>query len=435
MFLWLATATYAQTIAFDEFNMPMYNARVKFIDEFFSRFNAKENSLNVDDKYSNRETNILLLFNRFLFKSKTDSLFLSAKMFSEKVVQDSIYLNYTDKAWYAKVKCNGTLNKKEIDFFLYLMVEKRGEHMYKWVIADAEGEIFNTSRHHPHNELFILPNDHEQSFLSLKRVTNETSKYIDDYVKQGYEASPLSVFLTLVRCGQLKIDYVSDVEFNFLQVPNYSFSVKYFERNDMNLGWLISSFERCNDTKKENILNSLYCASNYEIKNVKDNDATLSNSIFSEQFDIVSTDSTNFINDSISGSELVVRRFGNIIHLWMETGDVDYQKKAIKECAGKKGKECMVNDGLMCKFAIMNNLPQNNIYSLRDYMSGLMLLTESGNSSIEFTNIRQIEENDEFYIVLCDIKLSGEADLNVTDVFYIRKFDNKVFRILSLNNH
>ena len=75
-------------------------------------------------------------------------------------------------------------------------------------------------------------------------MVNESYRYIDDYALTGYMPDKLSVFLTLVRSGLLKVNYVSDVEFVFFQVPGYKFSVKLFERESKNAGWLISSVSK-----------------------------------------------------------------------------------------------------------------------------------------------------------------------------------------------
>ena len=55
----------------------------------------------------------------------------------------------------------------------------------------------------------------------------------------------------------LKIKHVEQLEFIFTQVPGYMFTVKYFERDKGNAGWLISSFRKADDNRKTKFLNTL----------------------------------------------------------------------------------------------------------------------------------------------------------------------------------
>ena len=235
----------AQNVISTPLDRDLYLANVKMMDEFFARFNGKEHRPDVS--IPERKDEIMLLFNLAQFKSKQDKRFLEAKKFSEQVVNNNIILNPHDSCWFAKVSCNGTLDKSPVQFQLILKVESRGNNMYKWVIADANGDIFETSRDWEHKELFILPNDHELFFSSLYKVVNESYNFIDDYTLKGYRVHPLSVFLTLVRSGKLKVTHVSDLEFVFKQVPEYIFTVKYFKRKNKNAGWLISDFTQINN--------------------------------------------------------------------------------------------------------------------------------------------------------------------------------------------
>lgn len=259
LFLSIGITSNAQKQLFDPLNMPMYHARVKLLDEFMARFNGEEKRDDLADKYSDRKSSVLLLFDLAKFKSRNDPQFILADSFACAVERSHALLNFKDTCWYAKVKCQGTLGKKNVDFFLYLKVEARGDYMYKWTIVNAEGTIFDTSQSNEHQNLFIMPNDHEHFFSSLSRITSETAVYIDDYARKC-NPDPLSVFLTLVRSGSLKIDYVEDVTFVFYQVPNYIFTVRHFERESMNVGWLIDSVESCEEIHKKDkkeLLNSI----------------------------------------------------------------------------------------------------------------------------------------------------------------------------------
>ena len=241
----------AQTGVFSLLNRSQYLAKVKLVDEFIARFNGEEVRKDVEEKYSDRASGILMLFDLSKFKSKEDSSFVAAENFSKFAAESEIKLNFEDKNWFAKIKCHGKLAQKNIVFDMFLCVEERDSAMYRWAICDVEGDIFQTSRDKPHKEFFIMPNDNEQFFQSVRKTTTETYKFIDDFIKQGYKADALSTFLALVRNKQLKIEAVTDVKFVFLQIPDYIFTVKHFERESMNAGWLIDSCKKSSNEEKE----------------------------------------------------------------------------------------------------------------------------------------------------------------------------------------
>ena len=260
--LLLITCTFAikSSAQIDVFNLldrEQYLANVKLVDEFFCRFNGDELRNDLGDKYLDHESNILLLFDLAKYKSKNDSNFIAAKNFSHYIVSNNIKLNFEDSLWYAKIKCHGRFAQKNVTFDMKLCVQARDSMMYKWVICDIDGDLFKTSKDREHKELFIMPNENEQFFMSIRKLTTESYKFIDDYTKDSYKADRLSTCLALVRMHLLKIDAVTDVEFTFLQVPDYSFTIKYFNRETKNSGWLIDSFTRISQEEKINIIKTM----------------------------------------------------------------------------------------------------------------------------------------------------------------------------------
>jgi hypothetical protein len=254
----IVDAAFAQSTYLGGLNRDLYLAKVKLIDEFIARFNGEEIRLDVSKEYANRKEEVLTLLNLQNYSSKNDSAFICAEIFAQAVARDSIMLNFEDRDWYAKIRCRGKLNKEEVCFTMNLSVESNDGFIYRWVISDVDGSIFYTSRDKPHTELFIMPNDNEQFFQSIPKISTETSALIDDYAKDGYKADPLSVFLTLVRSNQLIIESVDQVEFVFLQVPGYIFTVKNFNRNSLNSGWLIDSIAKCDEENRLKILKKLH---------------------------------------------------------------------------------------------------------------------------------------------------------------------------------
>lgn len=134
-----------------------------------------------------------------------------------------------------------------------------------------------------------------------------------------------------------------------------------------------------------------------------------------------------------------VKRFGYNLSKWCEEKEFDYRADAIKECAGKNGKECLVYDALMTYFARMQNLPQSDKYMLNSYMTGFQAAMRKGKINVQISDIRpeynvkfeNPSDNDEkFFFVSCNVKVSGAIDYNSRDIFYIRKIGaNKISQI------
>lgn len=251
--------TEVHSITTDQLIRNLYKTRIKLVDEFFDRFNGKEGRMDIKDEDANsRIKNLLLLFNGQLFKSGQDSIFMEAQIMAETIMANDIKINYSDTTWIAKAVCQATLNGKPISLTLYLNVENRKEDMYKWVIGRAEGDALKLLPSRQSDRIMLMPDDHETNFMSLHRITTEKDDYITLYAPKGFQLDETSVFYTYVYSGQLDIDYVSNLEFIFMQVPGYVFTLKQFERETYNAGWLINSFYKISDEEKQTFLNSIY---------------------------------------------------------------------------------------------------------------------------------------------------------------------------------
>lgn len=252
--------TFGQALFETELDSRLYASKVKLVDEFFDRFNGKDirEDITNDLGFGPRKTNLLLLFNGKMFKSQTDSVFVEATNFVDSVIKDSVRISYTDSCWFAKAHCKGKFRNQLVSFVLYLNTEKRTEDMYKWVIARAEGDVFNLVPNNTSPRIMLMPDDHETNFMSLFRVTGENNKNILRFKQAAFQIDCTSVFYAMVYTGLLKIDSVDSLDFFFLQVPNYVFTIKEFKRETFNSGWLIDSFEIMDDKQKENMVNYIY---------------------------------------------------------------------------------------------------------------------------------------------------------------------------------
>ncbi len=249
--------SYAQV--FDMLNSDLYRGRVKLVSEFMKRFNGEEKNPYIDPNAKEIDKiNLCQLFDAdFIIKNRAE-IESKAFQFVDSVLFNHVRINYSDPDWFAKTTCVSTFKGKEIKFDIYLVVEPRGKDMFKWVIADVKGDIFNLKPSRESEKIMLLPNEHESNFMRLNSITSEKDDYITLYSSQTSVVDRLTVFNTLIYYGFLNIEYVSDIEYTFLQVPGYAFTIKEFERESTNSGWLIESWQQMNANDKKQILDGLY---------------------------------------------------------------------------------------------------------------------------------------------------------------------------------
>lgn len=237
----------------------IYKAKIKLVDEFIDRFNGDESNPNIDeDSEYSRAMNLLFLFDGTLFSSKEDSSFICATAMIDSIISHNVTINYEDTTWIAKAVCHAKLEGEDVKFILYLNVEHRSEDMYKWVITKAESEIFKLEPSVHVENVMMLPDVHETNFMSLHNITTTKDDNITCFMQKGFDIDETSVFLAYVYKGLLDIEYVSDLEFVFFQVPGYVFSIKRIYRETNNSGWLISSFQKKSEEEKKAFLKHLY---------------------------------------------------------------------------------------------------------------------------------------------------------------------------------
>lgn len=244
---------------FDMLNSDLYHGRVKLVSEFMQRFNGEERNPYIDPKAEEIEKiNLCQLFDIDYILKNRQVVEPKVFQFIDSVLNNNVKLHYRDADWFAKVKCIGSFKGKEVTFSMYLTVEPRGKDMYKWVVADVEGKIFDLSPSRESDKIMLLPNEHESNFMRLNSITSEKDDYITLYSTHSLSHDRLTIFNTLVYHGYLNIEYVSDIEYTFLQVPGFTFTIKEYERESTNSGWLISEWAEISSSDKETLLQRLY---------------------------------------------------------------------------------------------------------------------------------------------------------------------------------
>lgn len=139
-----------------------------------------------------------------------------------------------------------------------------------------------------------------------------------------------------------------------------------------------------------------------------------------------------------------VLRFGNSLSQWCKNGSFNERLKAISECAGKDGKECLVYDSLMMKFAEIQELPAIEKYQLPSYMTGFQAAMRSSRGiNVSITNIEPVspdklkfdrasmtdEKRNSLYYISCNVNVSGLINQNYQNLFCIRKGSGQISQI------
>lgn len=218
----------------------LFQNRVKLVESFMNRFNNYDN--------------IIGLFDREILGSENDSIYKAAQQFTNAISKTGAKLNFIDTTWFALATCSGKFKSKNVDFILILNVETYGKDLYKWVVTKVQGDIFTLTP--PKNDnTIITPLAHETNFMELSRIKAESILNIS---QKKYKLDQTAVFYTMINSGILKIEYVNELQFMFFQLPGWIFTIKEFERQTHNAGWLITSFEKINEKDKRLILNNLY---------------------------------------------------------------------------------------------------------------------------------------------------------------------------------
>lgn len=224
----------------DEINF-MY--QVKQIDEFMMRFNQEQLVVSPERDSLWKEKNLIFLFDKQTYFSNQDC----ADSLVNAIVRDSLRIHFHDTTWCALATCQ-VKYKKTIDTIqIVLQTEHVEDYIYKWVIKDVFGDLLNLNPRPNSENLCISPVDNEINFMSLSAICTHNAINITRYNDKDYKVSPIDVFNTLIYSGQLIINHVIDLEYHFFNVKDYSYVVRYFNRNEPNSGWLISSVKKMNN--------------------------------------------------------------------------------------------------------------------------------------------------------------------------------------------
>lgn len=244
---WMATWVFgvgtimAQVPVVNEKNPIEFVMQIRQLDDFVQRFNLKAIPPMLDTTTPHVEERMLLSLFDYDYAETNVEL---VRDFIGSVLHHGDSIGYgSGRSWLALAKCAVKINQHESSVVLALRVEAIDAEMYKWVIVAAEGEPL---RLHPKKRTRfdkIFPLENEVNFMQLASLTGCNAENILNYSDKDFVIDQTSVFYALVATGQLKIEYVEDLHYQF-RTSDYTFWVKDHLRMTTNSGWLIYKLER-----------------------------------------------------------------------------------------------------------------------------------------------------------------------------------------------
>lgn len=248
-----ANWSFAQTILPDVTLDHSFSVYVKSVNEFMQRFNGEELHPNVKKTDADsRSKNLMWLFN-FDVKDKTKML-PKMQRFIKRVVDSGTQLNFNDSTWFAEVGIVAKYKGQNVSLMLYLRTDPTPKPNYCWKLCGLKG-LDKTGLFTPGKQSGISNIEHELNFAELQSIFKNDKANLFNYISTHNHIDQLSAFLALCKTGQMSFVQVEKVGFVFTSVPDYIFRIKEYGRRSDNAGWLISSFEECND--KQTFINKL----------------------------------------------------------------------------------------------------------------------------------------------------------------------------------
>jgi hypothetical protein len=240
----------------------VFYAQTKQVNQFFMRFNGEED---VQGKrlyagnpgyrdLKNRKKYLNMLFDNSSPVISPDTKFVFIDDALNK--KNPAFLDFYSKGWFAEVATSFLYKKEKVNIILYLKIEKQNDG-FKWVISDVYFDRFQSWFTHLNDttnlKYFIHPMSHELDFMNLHKAFREPEK-LDYYFEKEYQPDMTALFVMEMKNGNLSFLDVNNVKFHIFQVPNWYFELSWFNRNNVNSGWLISNVLRVNDKEKKDLM-------------------------------------------------------------------------------------------------------------------------------------------------------------------------------------
>ncbi|MCK9219637.1 MAG: hypothetical protein PHF97_04515 [Bacteroidales bacterium] len=240
----------------------VFYAQTKQMNQFFQRFNGEETIQGKqlypgdpnyrDPKARKKYLNMLFDLSNPAISNDTKFVFIDETLNKK----NPVFLDFHSNGWFAEVAASFLYKKEKVNLILYLRLERQNGG-YKWMFSNVYFDRFESWFTNVNDTVnvkyFIHPMSHELDFMNLHKVFKDPVN-LDFYLERNYEPDMLALFVMEMKNGNLSFVSVNNVKFHVFQVPNWYFEVSYFNRNEMNSGWLISNLLRLTPREKKDLL-------------------------------------------------------------------------------------------------------------------------------------------------------------------------------------
>jgi hypothetical protein len=237
---------------------------VKTIDEFIERFNNDQYTLirqyletKFPKKKLTRQDLVKTLFN---YEEPLWNKALAAEFVKTICdTSDEKFLDFYSDSWFAQAECLVKYKgvSKIVTITLQVVVSDR-TGAAKWVICGARAPFLDFSKR-VDSKKFLNPISHATGFIGLKNAM-EDKMFVRNYLTDGFKESHLNKYLAALASGEMVFQQINSITYHFLNLSNWLFTVKEYNRPGRNSGWLIQTLSKRGDKEKEEYKKSvLFC--------------------------------------------------------------------------------------------------------------------------------------------------------------------------------
>lgn len=228
--------------------MELDKEKALLLEEFFDKLNGE--LITNDGKTVKISTNqqekrvVNLILNEYGKKEKEQ---LVKDFLVDVMANDEVRLSFNNDYWFAEAKCKASFKGKSINIsFILKYFQNPQDSTSKWSIVGVKGgfvqELIKKS-----NRVGFSPVDNELEFTRLGEALSQNPySVLDENIPPNY----LMLVLYLAQNQDLKVEFVREVQYHFLQMPNWIFRMKKYDKVGRNGGMLIDTIFKANSDEK-----------------------------------------------------------------------------------------------------------------------------------------------------------------------------------------